>query len=154
MLHQVERLLARHVRRWGSSNVGLPHLGCGSTKPMQKKLHIHSAAEAAAAATVPVIDISAMLETGNVEGKQAVGKAVAEACERIGAFDVVGHGISETQQQQARAAADQFFALPVDVKRSVGPPAAASAGFIRGYLGMAEESGSDAVEVKEAFSYG
>jgi isopenicillin N synthase-like dioxygenase len=44
-----------------------------------------------------------------------------------------------------------YFSLPADEKRKI---TFAKGGFTRGYIGMGEESGSDALEVKEAFSYG
>ena len=42
--------------------------------------------------TVPVIDVRALLAS-DADGKRAVGRAIGRACEDIGFFTIVGHGI-------------------------------------------------------------
>jgi len=88
------------------------------------------------------------------EAKLASAKSLLDACTTVGAFNVVGHGLTPDMQDTAFRRAAQFFALSSDDKRRVGTPPHAADGFVRGYIGMGEESGSDLLEVKEAFSYG
>ncbi|KAF0686453.1 Aste57867_21730 [Aphanomyces stellatus] len=65
-----------------------------------------------------------------------------------------GHGIDVAQETRVMDAAHSLFQLPKSVKETYHRPAS-SDGFVRGYLGLGAESGSeDLFEVKEAFSYG
>ena len=119
-----------------------------------------SAGTSAGSIDVPVIDISAFMPgaaaTGtSAQDKRDAAEAMARACaDGVGAFHIVGHGIPPEFQTLGFQRAAQFFGLPDHVKRAIGTPPAAAAGFTRGYIGMGEESGSDLLEVKEAFSYG
>lgn len=67
---------------------------------------------------VPVVDISPFLG-GSEDGKQAVARRIAEACEESGFFCIVGHGVDEALIARTRQAALDFFALPVDQKRKL-----------------------------------
>ena len=94
------------------------------------------------------IDIAPLLGPSSPVERARVARQLHKACSETGVFYVTGHGI-DTSSFVARMA--EFFALPQDRKLAV---AVAPGGFTRGYIGIGEESGSDALEVKEAFSYG
>jgi isopenicillin N synthase-like dioxygenase len=94
------------------------------------------------------IDVAPLLRPSTREARLQVAAQLHRACRAEGVFYVTGHGI-ETGAVVARMA--ELFALPTEQKRAV---AVAPGGFARGYIGLGEESGSDALEVKEAFSYG
>jgi isopenicillin N synthase-like dioxygenase len=95
-----------------------------------------------------VIDIAPLQGQSTSEERARVARQLHQACTETGVFYVTGHGI-DTTAFLARMA--EFFALTPQQKLSV---AIAPGGFTRGYIGLGEESGSDALEVKEAFSYG
>lgn len=97
---------------------------------------------------IPVIDISPFLTQSTIEEKLAIAKMINEACVKYGLFFLKNHGIDN---KKMLSKISEFFALPQESKDSI---AVKKGGFTRGYIGMGEESGSDALEVKEAFSYG
>lgn len=66
-------------------------------------------------------------------------------------FNVVGHGLDEGAMKEAMEASKEFFSLPLAEKSRIPIH---SGGFTRGYVGVGGESGSTALELKEAFSYG
>jgi isopenicillin N synthase-like dioxygenase len=105
---------------------------------------------------VPVIDLTPF--RGNVRSARlAVAREVAQACETIGFFTVVGHGVSERLIKQCRAAAREFFELPLDEKLRTPREAPA---FNRGYGRVGGEAlgkslGVDSEpDLKESFSVG
>ena len=71
--------------------------------------------------SVPVVDIAPFIH-GDAESKRAVAHKLAAACEEIGFFTIVGHGVSEVLIAEARAKALAFFALPAAVNREVARP--------------------------------
>jgi isopenicillin N synthase-like dioxygenase len=97
---------------------------------------------------LPAIDITPFLLQGNREEKDRVAGELHRACSRYGAFYLTGHGIAGAEMLRRMR---QFFSLPFEEKKKISFE---SGGFNRGYIGMGEESGSEALEVKEAFSYG
>lgn len=98
---------------------------------------------------LPVIDISPFSNAvSNGNTKAVVAAQLHEACSSSGAFYVTGHGI-DTSALQGRMRS--FFHLNRAQKKKI---AVTPGGFTRGYIGMGEESGSDQLEVKEAFSFG
>jgi isopenicillin N synthase-like dioxygenase len=99
-------------------------------------------------ATLPVIDIEPFLANGNEAKKRPIAEQLHEACRTYGAFYLKGHGINN---KAVLGNMKSFFALSEPQKNAI---AIREGGFTRGYIGMGEESGSDALEVKEAFSYG
>ncbi|KAJ3109773.1 hypothetical protein HDU97_000003 [Phlyctochytrium planicorne] len=130
----------------------------------------------AATVELPVIDISSFFTSSSTSGEASAAAADAsasstsssthirtddarsraaremiEACEQWGAFQVVGHPITPQQLEKAYDAAVSIFGLPIDVKSAIPIK---PGGFTRGYVGVGGESGSAALEVKEAFSYG
>jgi isopenicillin N synthase-like dioxygenase len=84
---------------------------------------------------VPVIDIASFLAT-DPGGRRAIPQAVARACEEIGFFTIVGHGIDPGLITSAAGAARQFFDLPAEEKKKARSPDAAIA---RGYRAIGDE---------------
>ncbi|KAJ3216926.1 hypothetical protein HDU67_008745 [Dinochytrium kinnereticum] len=106
---------------------------------------------------LPIVDISPFMAGDGATGSEkhsrrdACAARMLEALEKFGAFALVGHPVSPTILEETYAAALQFFDLPLEVKKEIPIK---PGGFTRGYVGVGGESGSSALEVKEAFSYG
>jgi isopenicillin N synthase-like dioxygenase len=86
---------------------------------------------------VPIIDIGPFL-AGDPKARVEVPKAVARACEEIGFFSIIGHGVDTTLIETTKKDATAFFDLPVEEKQKarVGNPAVA----YRGYRAVGEEN--------------
>lgn len=105
--------------------------------------------------TVPVIDLAPFL-LGGAAAREAVARTVGRACEDIGFFTIVGHGVDP---ECVRAMADvsrAFFDLPVEEKQRVRRPRPEQS---RGYIGVGEENlayglGKDTTDLKEFFAIG
>lgn len=83
---------------------------------------------------VPVIDIGPFL-AGDPQARTSTPRAVAHACEQIGFFTVVGHGVDPVVIAAAKSAATRFFDLPAEEKARVR-----SADVVpRGYRGIGTE---------------
>lgn len=95
-----------------------------------------------------VIDMTPLLRASSVGDRLRVAQQLHQACVETGVFYVTGHGIDTVAFVERMR---DFFTLPQAQKLAV---AVSPGGFARGYIGMGDESGSDALEVKEAFSYG
>ncbi len=67
---------------------------------------------------VPVIDM-APFTSGDRAGRSRVVEAVSRACEDIGFFVLIGHGVPEEQVDHMARAARAFFDLPEASKRQV-----------------------------------
>lgn len=78
---------------------------------------------------VPVIDLG-----GDPDG---VADQIGWACEHIGFFQIVGHGVSEGVVEAAWSATRAFFDEPVEVREAVAVP---HAGYPYGYIGFEVES--------------
>src|ERR671937_2278340 len=105
--------------------------------------------------TVPVIDVRALLAS-DADGKRAVGRAIGRACEDIGFFTIVGHGIDAALVRQMSEVSRAFFDLPVEDKQRVRRPKPEQS---RGYLGVGEENlaygvGRETTDLKEFFAIG
>src|SRR5260370_26232570 len=70
---------------------------------------------AEAAAQIPVIDFSPYFD-GEPGAPERVAAAVRHACENIGFFYALGHGVPEELIDSAFAASRRFHALPLDEK--------------------------------------
>jgi len=80
---------------------------------------------------IPVIDISAAL-AGDEKGKARVAAQIRDACERIGFFTIVGHGVPDSVVKELQKEARAFFACPVEEKeRTPQPPEKISRGYSR-----------------------
>jgi isopenicillin N synthase-like dioxygenase len=90
---------------------------------------------AAADAEIPIIDVSAF--TRGPAGKRAVVNAIARACEQVGFFGIVGHGVDRGKIDAIYREGRAFFALPREEKMQVGRPAP---GVSRGYNSLADQS--------------
>jgi isopenicillin N synthase-like dioxygenase len=66
-------------------------------------------------ATIPVIDISATF-TNDSAARADVARAIGEACRTMGFFYVAGHGVGPELIARQFAAAQAFFARPMDEK--------------------------------------
>ena len=65
---------------------------------------------------VPVIDVATYLR-GTPANRQAVAAQVGRACEQIGFFTIVGHGVPADLVARIDDVSRRFFALPVEEKR-------------------------------------
>lgn len=68
---------------------------------------------------VPVIDISAYLASRSDVARLAVAKELRHACETVGFWQLVGHGIASEEIEAAFASVRQFHALPAETKQQV-----------------------------------
>ena len=66
---------------------------------------------------VPAVDIGPYVRGGSTDERAAVARAVDDACSRIGFIQILGHGIPDTTIAGLAAALDDFFGLPMEVKR-------------------------------------
>ncbi len=85
---------------------------------------------------VPVIDIS-RFASGDAADKQAIARAVDQACRDIGFLIISGHGIDPALIGRMRDVSRRFFDLPLARKMEVARPGMDIA---RGYIGMEDES--------------
>jgi hypothetical protein len=76
--------------------------------------------------SIPVIDLAAMTaadgDSAAAASQQALDKLTAEikdACMRVGFFVVQNHGIAWSVVEEAFAALEEFFALPMETKMSL-----------------------------------
>ena len=84
---------------------------------------------------VPVIDVAPFL-AGLPDGRMRVVAEVRAACEGIGFFTIVGHGVDGDIIAALRDTARAFFALPESEKNKVRPPVG---GVPRGYRAIGDE---------------
>lgn len=77
------------------------------------------AAQEPSAFTIPTIDLRAYLQHPNSSDADTVVEQIRAACATSGFFQLVGHGISESLQQQAFGAAQTFFNLSDEEKRKL-----------------------------------
>ncbi|MCU1455058.1 MAG: 2OG-Fe(II) oxygenase family protein [Acidimicrobiales bacterium] len=79
--------------------------------------------------TLRVIDLGPCW-TGGEAGKEAVAREIGRACEEIGFFLIVNHGVDDDLVLECRALAREFFDLPLPDKQRVAQP---KPGLVRGY---------------------
>lgn len=89
-----------------------------------------------AAFQVPVIDI-APFRAGEPAERLRVARAFGQALEQTGFAAITGHGVPEALAADTYAAAQAFFALPLDAKARYTPPEQTKG---RGYLPVGIES--------------
>jgi isopenicillin N synthase-like dioxygenase len=75
--------------------------------------------------SIPVIDLAPV---SSVEGRRAVVRQVGAACETVGFFQVIGHGVPAEQIDAAHRAYTDLYSLPASVKEQWVCPVA-----FRGY---------------------
>lgn len=103
-------------------------------------------------ATLPVIDISALVYRGDRAAREAVAARIGEACRRHGFFYASGHGIPPPLQGALREQAGEFFALPHEEKMRIDMPTGGRAW--RGYFPVGEELTSGRPDRKEGLYLG
>ena len=101
---------------------------------------------------VPQIDFTPFL-SDDPGAKDKVARDIGAACEGIGVFYLVGHGIPEEMTEGIFAAARRFFMLPDD--RKAVPDLLISREHSRGYqpLGARHYEKTSAPDLMEAFKY-
>jgi isopenicillin N synthase-like dioxygenase len=102
--------------------------------------------------SLPVIDI-APLRSPDPAAHRAVARALGEACRTIGFFYVTGHGVAPELLAATFAAAQRFFALPLDRKEALS---IARSPHNRGYMAFEGERLDETKpgDLKEAFNIG
>jgi isopenicillin N synthase-like dioxygenase len=96
---------------------------------------------------VPVVDIAAYGDPeASPEDRKRVAKALDEAASTVGFLQVTGHGISETAWAGLGGAIDDFFGLPLEVKKGYVAPK----GVNRGYTAPKSERLSLSLGVEKA----
>ncbi len=96
--------------------------------------------------TVPTIDISPYLDPeSSAAARDGVARALDDACGGVGFVQVVGHGIAPGVIDGLTAALDEFYALPLEVKKQYARP-----GQNRGYSPPKSESLSMSLGVAAA----
>ena len=68
--------------------------------------------------SVPTIDFSAF-EGSDTEAHKRVVREIADACESVGFFQVVNHGIDDEVVSDALRVSREFFELPLEQKMKV-----------------------------------
>ena len=68
---------------------------------------------------IAVIDVSSYLESRSRSALEEVAEQLAHACETVGFWQLVGHGIEPSAIANAFSAATDFHALPTEVKEQV-----------------------------------
>lgn len=78
---------------------------------------------------VPRVDIGAYVTGGDAAARAEVARQVDAACREVGFIQVLGHGIAAETATGLAGAIDDFFALPLDVKKQWVRPAAENRGY-------------------------
>lgn len=86
--------------------------------------------------SVPVIDVSPYL-SGDLAQKMQVARQIRQACEEIGFFSIVGHGVPSSEFETLRHELMAFFELPESEREKVRQPAS---GVSRGYSSFANRA--------------
>ncbi len=74
-------------------------------------------AKALARAEAPVIDVSAM--RGDAAARKRLALDIAHVCRDVGFFYVTNHGVPAASVKAMFAAAEKFFALPLDTRMAL-----------------------------------
>lgn len=107
---------------------------------------------------VPVVDIGAYVGNGSAPERAAVAAAIDKACRSVGFIQIVGHGVPQSAIDGLTGAMDDFFTLPLAVKKE-----SVIAGVNRGYsaprteqlsLSLGVESATRMNDFFEAFNIG
>jgi isopenicillin N synthase-like dioxygenase len=83
---------------------------------------------------IPAIDVSKL--DGTAEERRVCGKSIGRACEEVGFFHIVNHGVDPALQRRVFDIAARFFATPLDRKMQVA--LSAKTGFL-GYFPLKGE---------------
>ncbi|HTQ63585.1 MAG TPA: 2-oxoglutarate and iron-dependent oxygenase domain-containing protein [Puia sp.] len=101
---------------------------------------------------IPVVDLADFL-SGDPKKKAAFVQALGKAYEDVGFVSVKNHGIPESLIGDLYKYVQQFFSLPIEIKKKYEKPELAGQ---RGYTSFGKEhaKGSDAPDLKEFFQFG
>lgn len=102
--------------------------------------------------SIPVVNLADFL-SGDPQLKQAFVNQLGKAYEEVGFVAVKNHGIPDDLIADLYKHVQQFFAMPIDVKKKYEVQGLAGQ---RGYTSFGKEhaKGSDAPDLKEFFQYG
>jgi isopenicillin N synthase-like dioxygenase len=103
-------------------------------------------------AEVPVVDIGPLVAGRAGPARDAVARAIDDACRRVGFFYVVGHGVDDGLQRRLDTVARAFFALP-DAEKSAIAMAKAGRAW-RGWFPLGGELTSGVPDGKEGIYFG
>jgi isopenicillin N synthase-like dioxygenase len=95
---------------------------------------------------VPVVDISPYVAAGDLLARAATAQALDEACRTVGFVQITGHGVPDELIAGLGDAMDDFFALPLEIKKQWVRPG----GENRGYTPPKSESLSLSLGVESA----
>lgn len=101
---------------------------------------------------LPVIDISALNQSGSVEAENLVVQQIGHACRHVGFFYVYNHGIDDQLIEELTTISRAFFALDVETKNSISMDKAGRAW--RGFFPVGNEVTSGIPDQKEGIYFG
>jgi isopenicillin N synthase-like dioxygenase len=90
--------------------------------------------------TIPIIDIAGLF-SNNTEARQAVAREIESASRTVGFFYIRGHGLKQAAIEKLKAAAELFFAQPLETKMA-------------SYIGRSVNHSGYVPEGEEVFAYG
>ncbi|PWW24143.1 isopenicillin N synthase-like dioxygenase [Geodermatophilus normandii] len=79
--------------------------------------------------SVPTVDIAPYVGTGTADERAATAAAFDEAARTVGFVQVVGHGVPTAVTDAFAAALDEFFLLPLEVKKRYRTPPEVNRGY-------------------------
>jgi isopenicillin N synthase-like dioxygenase len=100
------------------------------------KVHIAKSPKMSGKFEIPIIDISGLL-TGSDAEQQAVSEQIGHACQNVGFFVIVGHGVDPDLINSTWQSTKNFFDLPIEKKVELEVSAQSSYPF--GYNSMGAE---------------
>lgn len=68
---------------------------------------------------IPIVDIGTWLETGDAAALEAAATELRQACEQVGFFQLVGHGIPDSLVDAIFSETARFHGQPVEVKQRI-----------------------------------
>ncbi|MGB6057627.1 MAG: 2-oxoglutarate and iron-dependent oxygenase domain-containing protein [Microthrixaceae bacterium] len=103
----------------------------------------------AGAETIPVIDVSSLVDGSDIE---PVGALIDAACRRHGFFTISGHGVDPALREALESSTREFFALDWTDKSQIAMERGGRAW--RGWFGLGEELTSGVADAKEGIYFG
>ena len=100
---------------------------------------------------IPIVDVGPLIE-GEPNGAARVGKELAKACDTVGFFYAVGHGVPTEVIKGAFSQSERFFAWPTEERMKIKVDE-----FSRGYFPLEQIShpeGKGVADLKESFDFG
>ena len=102
----------------------------------------------------PVIDIGALVDrgAGRERDRDEVGRLIVRACEEVGFFQVIGHGVDPGLRRDLFDTARRFFELPTEEKGAIAMERGGTAW--RGWFPVGGELTSGVPDLKEGIYFG